>query len=44
MSVDLRQTTTPETTPTLLTNKETSGQNLTDSSEKLPRFQDGIIR
>ena len=44
MSVELRQTTTPETTPLLLTNKDASGQNLTDSSEKLPGFQDGIIR
>ena len=43
MSVDLRQTTTP-TTPLLLTNKHTSGQNLSDSSEKLLGFQDGIIR
>ena len=44
MSVDLRQTTTPESTPLLLTNKDTSGQNLRDSSEKLPGFQDaGII-
>ena len=44
MSVYLRQTTTPESTPLLLTNKDTSGQNLSDSSEKLPGFQDaGII-
>ena len=45
MRVDLRQTTTLESTPLLLANKDTSEQNLSDSSEKLPGFQDaGIIR
>ena len=39
MSVDLRQTTTPESKPLLLTNKDTSGQNLRDSSGKLPDFK-----